>query len=137
MKKIKQIKYLCLMFIPLFLIALLSPMNAFASQTGNGMKIHAYIEAHSEKPSSSSNIDSDPEFPPADNNISSQPGGDVSSEPESNVSSEPESNVDSETGGNNRLILWAFLLLTGFGALVIIIVYRKRKINSKIKHNSA
>lgn len=133
------------MFIPLFLIALLSPMNAFASQTGNGMKIHAYIEAHSEKTSSSSNIDSDPEFPPADNNISSRPGGDVSSEPESdvssepesNVSSEPESNVDSETGGNNRLILWAFLLLTGFGALVIIIVYRKRKINSKIKHNSA
>lgn len=127
MKKIKINKYLCLMFLFVFFIGLFTSLHAFVSQTDNGMKIHAYIEAPSEKPSSSSNIDADPEFSLADNNISSQPGGDVSSKPESNVDSKTESNLDSGSGGNNRLNLWAFLLLTGFGALVIIVVYRKRK----------
>lgn len=115
------------MFLFVLFIGLFMPLHVFASQTGNGMKIHAYIEASSDELSSSSNSDSESEFPPADNNISSRPGGDVSSEPESNVDSETGGDVDSESGGNDRLILWAFLLLIGFGALVIIIVYRKKE----------
>lgn len=68
MKKIKLNKYLSLLLVPVFLMALLTPVNAFASQTGDSMEVAAHIEAPSNKPPSSSNIDSDPIAPQTGNN---------------------------------------------------------------------
>lgn len=47
------------MFISVFLIALLTPVNAFASQTNDSMEVRAYIEAPTEEPSSPANINTD------------------------------------------------------------------------------
>lgn len=59
MKKIKLNKYLHLVFISVFLIALFTPVNAFASQTDDSMEVIARIEAPTEESPSSTIIDSD------------------------------------------------------------------------------
>lgn len=51
------------MFISVFLIALLTPVNAFASQTDDNMEVIARIEAPSDEISSPSNIDAETSSP--------------------------------------------------------------------------
>lgn len=54
-------------FIPVLLIALLLPVNAFASQTNSGMEVIAHIEAPSEDTSSPANTNTDSKSPQTGN----------------------------------------------------------------------
>lgn len=69
MKNIRLNNYLSFVFIPVLLIALLLPVNAFASQTDSSMEVIAHIEAPSEDTSSSANTNTDSKSPPTGNDI--------------------------------------------------------------------
>lgn len=67
MKKIRLNKYLSFVFIPVLLIALLLPVNAFASQANSSMEVIAHIEAPSDEASFTANTNTDSKSPPTGN----------------------------------------------------------------------
>lgn len=102
MKREKICKYLCLLCVTVCSILFTTSLTAFAVQTEGNMEVIAHIEAPSDEPPSSSDVDSDTESP--------------------------------QTGSDNSLAPWIFLLSINCSALVITVVYWKRK---KILKNKA
>lgn len=95
MKRKKICKYLCLLFVAVCSVIFTTSLTAFAVHNEGSMEVTARIEAPSDEPPSSSNIDSDPNSP--------------------------------QTGSDSSFALWIFLLLISCSALVVTVVYEKRK----------